>query len=67
MAKKKKAVKHVEVEKAIKLPHCQGKKCPRFSMFRESCQESSCFFLSEEEKQNMIENLAKTLIKITED
>jgi hypothetical protein len=62
MSKKKKNKKYIEVEKVVKLPHCQGKKCNRFAMFRESCEINSCFFLSEEQKkQYLIEKLAQTL------
>jgi len=62
MPKKTKNKNYIEVEKVIKLPHCRGKKCPRFAMFRESCDIHSCFFLNEEEKKRiLIEELAQIL------
>jgi hypothetical protein len=69
MSKKNKTFKnHIEVEKVKKLPHCLGKKCNRFMMFRESCPLDNCFHLSEaDKKKNAIENLAKILSEIQED
>lgn len=62
MPKKPKKKNYIEVEKVIKLPHCRGKQCSRFAMFRESCDINSCFFLDEEEKKKiLIEELARTL------
>ncbi len=57
--------KYIEVEKVNKAKHCLGKKCGRFSMFRESCDINSCFFYTDEQKKHLLlQSLAETLSEI---